>query len=274
MINKGCEVNYYFKNGFILSEEHLQTLSSMIKGRYAEEELIYRITKSSSYIYQTSDIDEIFKEENSKANLINKLDIIIDNEDRIKFSLCFEKGEYSCLRIIGVDKDNVFLLYNEIKTYVEKEITTVKTFLSYYALQSICSSVSSLLLLSGMLYMFMGIINAKTEGLNEALNSSDVMAKLNFIISQQNNNGINNKRDMYVFLPIAVISTLLLFIPKMLNFFLSKNGVLRITDYFLFGKQKNVYDKKIKVKNNVIWSIGIGFLVSIVAGFFVYVFTK
>lgn len=274
MINKGCEVNFYFKDGFILSEEHLQTLSSMIKGRYAEEELIYRITKSNSYIYQTSDIDEIFREENSKANLINKLNIVIDNEDKIKFDLCFEKGEYSCLRILGNDKDNVFLLYNEIKTYVEKEITTVKTFLSYYTLQSICSSVSTLLLLSGMLYMLMGIINSKPEGAIDALNSNDILVKLNFIISQQGNNGINDKKYMYIFFPIAIISIFLLFIPKVLNFFLGKNGALRITDYFLIGKQKNVYEKKIKIKNNVIWSIGIGFLVSIVAGLFVYVFTK
>lgn len=274
MINKGCEVNFNFKDGFILSEEHLQILSSMIKGRYAEEELIYRITKSNSYIYQTLDIDEIFREENSKANLINKLDIVINNEDKIKFHLCFEKGEYSYLRISGNDKDNIFLLYNEIKTYVEKEITTVKTFFSYSTLQSISSGILTLLLLSAMLYMLMGVINSEPEGFIEALNSSDVLVKLNFIISLQANNGIIDEKYMFMFIPIVISSMLLLFVPNLLNFFFGKNSSLRITDYFLIGKQKNVYDKKIKIKNNVIWSIGIGFLVSIAAGLFVYVFTK
>lgn len=274
MINKGCEVDCYFKNGFILGEEHLQTLSSMIKNRYAEEDLIYKITKSSSYIYQTSEIEEIFKEENSKANLINKLEIVIDNEDKVKFDLCFEKGEYSYLRIMGVDKDIVFLLYNEIKTYVEKEIAIKKVFLSYYTLQSICSSISSLLLLGSMFFALGGLVNPKSEGVSEALNSSDILFKLNYLISQQSNTGINNKKYVYIFFPIALISILVLFVPKILNFFWGKNGALRITDYFLFGKQKTVYDKKIKVKNNFIWSIGIGFLVSIVAGFVVYIFTK
>lgn len=274
MINKGCEVDCYFKNGFILGEEHLQMLSSMIKNRYAEEDLIYKITKSSSYIYQTLEIEEIFKEENSKANLINKLEIIIDNEDKVKFNLCFEKGEYSYLKIMGVDKDIVFLLYNEIKTYVEKEIAIKKFFLSYYALQSICLGISSLLMLGNMLFLFGGLVNTKSEVVSEALNSADILFKLNYLISQQSNMESNEKKFVYTLLPIAIISVLISFAPKTLNFFLGKNGVLRITDYFLFGKQKNIYDKKVKFKNNFIWCIGIGFLVSIVAGFVVYIFTK
>ena len=52
MINKGCEVNCCFENGFILGEEHLQTLSSKIRERYPEEELIYKITKSHSYVFK------------------------------------------------------------------------------------------------------------------------------------------------------------------------------------------------------------------------------
>ena len=101
MINKGCEVNYSFQNGFILGEEQLQTLSSKIKERYPKEELIYKITKSDSYVFQTVDINEIFKEENGNGNFIKKLDMIMDNGDIINFSLCFEKGEDTSLKITG-----------------------------------------------------------------------------------------------------------------------------------------------------------------------------
>ncbi len=51
MINKGCEVNYSFQNGFILGEEQLQTLSSKIKERYPKEELIYKITIYKVIVY-------------------------------------------------------------------------------------------------------------------------------------------------------------------------------------------------------------------------------
>ncbi len=138
MINKGCEVNYSFQNGFILGEEQLQTLSSKIKERYPKEELIYKITKSDSYVFQTVDINEIFKEENGNGNFIKKLDMIMDNGDIINFSLCFEKGEDTSLKITGDNKDKIYLLYNEIKTYVEKEVTTVRTFLKYDILKGIC----------------------------------------------------------------------------------------------------------------------------------------
>ena len=122
MINKGCEVNYSFQNGFILGEEQLQTLSSKIKERYPKEELIYKITKSDSYVFQTVDINEIFKEENGNGNFIKKLDMIMDNGDIINFSLCFEKGEDTSLKITGDNKDKIYLLILRIlKTGISLE---------------------------------------------------------------------------------------------------------------------------------------------------------
>ena len=278
MINKGCEVNYCFKKGFILSEEHLQIVSSMIKERYPDEDVLYKITKSDSYIFQTSDINEIFKEENGNANLINKLNIIINNNDYINFDLCFEKGEYSFLKIVGEDKDKIFLLYNEIKVYVEKEITTVKTFWAYDALQTICSTLSTLLMLGCMLFMLTFFSYSETKGsnekLNEALHSSDIMVKLNYLILKNGDNRKFVEEYVYILIPAMVVAFFLLYVPKLLRFFWGKRGVLRITDYFLFGKQKNVYDKRIKIKNNIIWTIGIGLIVSIVGGLLVYIFTK
>lgn len=273
MINKGCEANYLFENGFILGEEHMITISSMIKERYSAEELLYRITKSNSYIFQTSDVKEIFKEENSNANLINKLEIIID-DDNINFYLCFEKGEDSFLRIIGTDKDKIFLLYNEVKTYVEKEVAIVKTFLRYDMVQSISSTISMVLLLGCLFFSLTEVNHVNTGGIESALNSSDVLVKLNYIINQQSENKLGISKYSYSLIPIMFISLLLMFLPRLLMFFWGKKGVFRITDYFLVGKQKNVYDKKIKIKNNIIWTVGIGFLVSIVAGLLVYIFTK
>lgn len=276
MVNKGCEVSCCFTKGFILSEEHLQTVSSMIRERYAEE-LIYKITKSDSYIYQTLDINEIFKEENSNANLINKLVISIENGDIINFYLCFEKGKASTLKITGADKDKIFLLYNEIKTYVEKEITTIKTFRTYDTLQSICSILSTFLMIGCFLLVQLMATNSLSVGVEETekvINSSDVFVKLNYLIAQQGDTDEKSAKYMHIFLPVMFISLLLIFLPKLVEFLWGKKGVLRLDDYFLIGKQKNVYDKKIKMRNNIIWTIGIGLLVSIVAGLLVYFFTK
>lgn len=275
MVNKGCEVSYCFNKGFILNEEHLQTMSSMIHERYTEE-LLYKITKSDSYIYQTSDINEIFKEENSNANLISKLVVVIDNGDIINFNLCFEKGEASTLKIIGEDKDKIFLLYNEIKTYVEKEITTIRIFLAYDTLQSVCSFLSTFLML-GILFLMLVLttsMSVGTEEIEEVINSSDVLVKLNYLIAQRGTTDEELTKYMYIFLPIMLIAVSIVFLPKLVKFLWGKKGVLRLDDYFLIGKQKNVYEKKVKMRNNIIWTVGIGFLVSIVAGLLVYFFTK
>lgn len=274
MINKGCEVNYSFQNGFILGEEQLQTLSSKIKDRYPKEELIYKITKSDSYVFQTVDINEIFKEENSNGNFIKKLDMIMDNGDIINFNLCFEKGEDTSLKITGDNRDKIYLLYNEIKTYVEKEVTTVKTFLKYDILKGICYIVSILSLLGCMLLMMSSLFHNRVEKAKEVLDSSDLAIKLNYLIEQQVSASNDVEEYMYTFIPIAVIAMFLIVIPILLKFLWGKNGVLRITDYFLFGKQKNIYDKKVKVKNNIIWTVGVGLVISIIGGFIVYFLTK
>lgn len=274
MINKGCEVNYSFQNGFILGEEQLQTLSSKIKERYPKEELIYKITKSDSYVFQTVDINEIFKEENGNGNFIKKLDMIMDNGDIINFSLCFEKGEDTSLKITGDNKDKIYLLYNEIKTYVEKEVTTVRTFLKYDILKGICYIVSILSLLSCMLFMVSSLLHNRAEKVKDVLESSDLAIKLNYLIEVQASASKDVEEYMYIFIPIAVIAIILIIIPILLKFLWGKSGVLRITDYFLFGKQKNIYDKKVKVKNNIIWTIGVGLIISIIGGFIVYFITK
>lgn len=276
MVNKGCEVSYCFSKGFILNEEHLQTISSMIRERYTEE-LVYKITKSDSYIYQTSDINEIFKEENSNANLINKLVVAIDNSDIINFQLCFEKGKPSTLKIVGEDKDKIFLLYNEIKTYVEKEITIIKTFLAYDTLQSICSILSTFLMLGCFVFMQLMLKNSLSVGTAEsekAINSSDILVKLNYLIVQLGNTDEKSVEYLHIFWPVMFGSIVLIFLPKIVEFLWGKKGVLRLDDYFLIGKQKNVYDKKMKMRNNLIWTIGIGLVVSIVGGLLVYFFTK
>ncbi len=273
MINKGCEVNHCFKNGFILGEEHLQILSSKIKERYAEEELIYRITKNNSYIFQTLDINEIFKEENSNSNIINKLEIIIDNNDTINFNLCFEKGENTSLKIIGTDKDKIFLLYNEIKTYIEKEITTVKIFIKKEDLVDICLGIIFLTLLAFLLFLEQFTLFDKTK-VEDILNSSNISIKLNFLIEKQSYSSLDFEKNKNILFPITVILFFSFLIIILLKIFINKKTILGITDYFLFGKQKNVYEKKIKTRNNIIWTIGIGLIVSIVAGLFVYFLTK
>lgn len=273
MKNKGCEVSHLFKKGFILSQENILTLTSIIHQRY-EDELVYELMKNDSYIYQTSDLDEIFKEENGKANRISKFSIGIDSGDKIRFYLGFEKGERTILKIMGEDKDKIFLLYNEIKTYVEKEITTAKTFMIDDNLQSICSILSIFFMFGSMISMVFLLGKYNSSEVEKIINSSDIELKINYLIMRRENGGRILEEKMGIILIVMMCSVVIIFLPKLGKILFGEKGIISITDYFLIGKEKNLYERKMKTRNNVIWTIGIGMVVSVVAGLIVYFFTK
>jgi len=57
-------------------------------------------------------------------------------------------------------------------------------------------------------------------------------------------------------------------------------GVLLFTlltpphDYFCIGKEKSQYDKKQKTRHSIIWAVGIGFVVSFIAGLVLWIITN
>lgn len=274
MIAEGCEVNYSFKKGFILNEEHIKYISAIIHTRY-DEKIIYKIVKSNSYIYQTEHINELLNEENGKANFINELDIIMNKKGELCLCLCFKKGMPSVLKIIGTEKDKVFMLYNELKNYIEKEVTTVRTFSLSNTFKGVCLVLSMGLLFVGVLFYMYFLSNTISDGLEEVISSSDIMVKLNYIIAHQGGaDVITFEKYKFVFLPIILLSFLLIFFSDLFEVFWGKNGILVRTDYFLIGNQRNLYYKRTNMWNNVIWVIGVGFIVGVLAGLLVYFITK
>lgn len=140
--------------------------------------------------------------------------------------------------------------------------------------KGICYIVSMLLLFGFMLFMVSSLLHNRAENAKDVMDSSDLAIKLNYLIERQASDSKDAEEYMYIFTPIAVIAVVLVIIPVLLKSLWGKNGVLRIADYFLFGKQKTIYDKKVKVKNNIIWTIGGGLIISIISGFVVHFITK
>ena len=186
MVNLGCEVDYTFKNGFILGDEHLHTITSKIKERFPNEELVYRITRNDSYVYLSSDVDDIINEENGSSNYIKKLEFILNVSETLHFNLCFEKNEDTSLRITGSDRDKIYLLYNDIKTYVEKDITTVKLFINNDLSSKFYGA--PLIPLLGVFACFIYSFSKENAYANAALialESNDLGIKLNYLIEDR-----------------------------------------------------------------------------------------
>lgn len=275
MVNLGCEVDYTFKNGFILGVEHLHTITSKIKERYPDEALIYKITKSDSYVYSSADVDDIINEENGSSNYIKKLEVILNSSETINFNLCFEKKQNTTLRIKGSDKDKIYLLYNDIKTYVEKEITTVRFFIDYESVSTLIGIVMiPLLFVAGCLAFSSFNEDKYRDAAINALNSNDLGIKLNYLIEEKIRSSTFSGREGPLVRIIMWIAVLTMLGTMLYSFLMRKESVIRITDYFLFGKQIKIYDKKLKLRNQIIWTVVVGLIISMIAGFIVYYVTK
>lgn len=106
------------------------------------------------------------------------------------------------------------------------------------------------------------------------INSSDIELKLNYLIMRRENGGRILEEKMGIILIVMMCSVVIIFLPKLTKILFWEKGIISITDYFLIGKEKILYERKMKTRNNIIWTIGIGMVVSVVAGLIVYFLTK
>lgn len=266
---KGSFARYNFKRGFILAEEHLRTISGIIRERYPNESVTYTIIKNNSFEYQTSVLEEVLREENGKANGILAIKIEIENEDNVYAAIIFEKGEQTILAIKSNDKDTAYLLYNELKTYIEKEVTTVKRFVSSEIIYNIIQYIIVIPIIIALSFMMNRNYYNSSESIN-AIESKDIVYKLNYLICERQEYA-NEMKTMYIILLCLIC---ILIVPHVLKIFFGKKGIFIISDCILIGKEIAEYEKKIKLRNNFIWTVLVGMLVSIIGGFLVFLITK
>lgn len=266
---KGSFARYTFERGFILAEEHLRTIASILRERYPNELVTYTITKNNSFEYKTSDLEDVLKEENGKANGIIAIKIEIENEDNVYVALYFEKGTETILAIRSNDRDTSYLLYNELKTYIEKESTIIRSFISSQSFYNIIQYLILIPIFVGFSYFINRDYFSNIESI-KAIQTNDIIYKLNYLIEERQGYA-NETKTIYIIL-LVIIAIFL--VPHILILFFGKKGIFIISDYILIGKEISEYEKKIKLRSNIIWTIIIGMLVSIMGSLLVFFITQ
>ncbi len=120
-------VEHTFKRGFLLDEERLRKLNSIIQERLAKHDPplshTFRIYRADSYSYETQKVDDVTREDNADWQHITRLQIKTEQKDVFEFKLSFsEDGTF--LKMVGNDRDDVFLLFSDLREYMENEINT------------------------------------------------------------------------------------------------------------------------------------------------------
>ncbi len=267
-------VEHSFKRGFLLDETRLRKLKDIIEtreGRNSHQKLSYVIYRGDSYYYTTESVDDVVKEDNEDWRQITRLDIKIPSEESdakqhsprdMHFMLSFS-GKRGCdLRIASDDRDRVFLLFSDLRDYIQHEVTVTRK-LDRDTFRFVGLLLSMILLLSAAAAM-LSFDHPSPEGVKHALSSTEIATKLDFLIQQRTTQSPSAKTIGGLALGVT-LSFVSLFggLSPILRFLFPGNE-------FLFGKRKERFEKRQRLTNNLLWVVGVGLVVSVAAGFIVW----
>jgi hypothetical protein len=240
-------VNHRFSRGFRLGEEQLRKLNDIISKRVDEiapgTELGFTVRRADSYEYRTPDIDVVCQDENRPARRIIEILLKASSEDTLDLDLKFDRQGGARLAISGADRDKTYLLFSDIKTYMDSEVA--RTFkLSDNALQAVAIVLLPVLFIVGLVLMVSTTYD--TGNVDAVLKSTDIAEKLNYLIGQRKQSSA--KVPFLMLGAIALPSLAILFGNKLLRFVLQY-------DEFLLGKRGEQLAVRQRTLSNVFWVI-------------------
>jgi len=262
-------IDTQFEEGFMVSDEAIVKLHDIVQRRLKERNVDaspkWKVLRADSLVYETESTSEVVNEENSKRNLITRLELSVDCEF-VKLQLAFDKKEKSAtLRIEAREKDFSLLLNSDLKEYLQTEVFIFRSHLIPKLTQD--RLLPGLLMPLGMLGGLAWSVyrNPKQPEINSILESSELAPKLNFLI-QESIRRAEIPALKWMFLMVIGLVLLMAIIPAM--------NKLYPRNIFCFGKEATRYKGLCDIRSRWLWGGGISFIVSCIAGVAVWYFTK
>lgn len=274
----GAYVKHKFKKGFVLNEEGLRKINDILSNRFKEhhEDLkpMYKVFRKDSFTYSTSNIDDVLKEENSISNEIKAISISCENTSGIEFQLDFEAGERTLLVIEGEDRDLIYLILSDIRNYLNDEVQVKRRLIPD---RFTMRMLMLILTMAFIMLFFVTLLNSMTSnGISEeVLISMTIEQKIDYLI--QRNNGLGSSGNVLGGKTYLVLG---LWLGVMIVMMFGDTLTLKVLNYlfpqnvFLIGKGIDRYEKQIGLRGKIVWTVFVGAIVSILAGFIVYILTK
>jgi flagellar basal body-associated protein FliL len=261
-------VEHEFKKAYLLDEERLRKVNSILTNRSPTvpdtSAHMYKVFRSDSYSYATDSVDMILKEDNPEWAKIEKLEVSSSKIEKFRLLLVFGK-DGTKLEIEGEDRDQVFLLFSDIKEYLNAEVNT-----RWKASERIISLSLMVLTLFALTIVFYFTTSKgyDEEGAKSAMQSTDIASKLNFIIQNQLQKDHSSSIGLvFPLLMLVMLATLTRVPRRIFCYFYPQNQ-------FLIGKQKVIIEKRREFFSKVFWIIIIGLIVTVIGGILVWYFTS
>lgn len=267
-------VDHSFDRGFLLSEEHIRKLHSLLVSRCAQLDPncqpTYQVYRADNFTYKTQSIDDIIKEENSDWQQVVKLEAEIDN-DNLELSLVFDKeGDNGHLHIEGDDRDVVFLLFSDLRQYLSNEVMTLRKITKIVNYLQAIPFLMMVILLITLAFEITAPSppNNMEENASTALQASSVEEKLDFLITttvEERDPPAPSSRYFALLFLIAFALSPFLILSGPRNFIVKLVERLYPPNIFLIGREIERHEKRLRWRERIVWVIGIGILVNVAA---------
>ena len=118
-------VKHKFDKGFLLRDEDLTKLLDFVKVRAAEvnaaDRIKIKVYRSDSLVYESPSLEPLRAEENALRNRLTRVQVLLDHTE-LKVNFDFDAEENISIEIESTDRDRAYLLFSELKEYLNTEV--------------------------------------------------------------------------------------------------------------------------------------------------------
>lgn len=122
-------------DGFAIDERRLRKLVDIIESRLRAAELsndlVFVVYRSDHAKFATQSLSAVLQEENAPSAKLVGFELSLTPDTPISVRLSFRDDQGASLLVEGEDRDLVFLLYSDVKAYIEAEIQRRPSFFRY-----------------------------------------------------------------------------------------------------------------------------------------------
>ena len=181
----GAFVSHEFTKGFLLNEERIRKINNILHERLKtfneEEKPEYKIYREDSFVYETINLNDIISEDNAGWQKILRITVSAECSDKLSLELDFD-CDGTTLRIEGTDRDNVYLLFSDLREYLENEVNTVRHYPLARRLFTTFFLLITMILISAFAFDLYTTPRLDRNDVEKILEMEDVHEKLNFLI--------------------------------------------------------------------------------------------
>lgn len=267
-----AEARTGFTQKFLLDEEKLRKIHSIFIDRIQKMKMdirpTYTVSRVDGYSFTTEDVEEIVSEENASWEKIRDLDVKLSRNPILTASLKLQE-KWPSLKVYGEDRDNVSLLHTDLRLYLQREVFVIKNF----ALSATIKTFLFAIVVLALITIFAQLLNRSPDPISKidvlaAVSSNEISEKLDMLLAIEASNIDSDPNDT----PLNYLAGLLL-LTMVITFsdelFNAIGNWVNPGNLFLFGKEKQRYEKFLSTRSKFVWGVLIGLIVTIIGSLFV-----